>query len=64
MTQRDVAKKLGVTIPWVSRIETAGVNVTIRTLVRIAGALGVPSRDLWDSPSTRAGKRGRPKRPD
>lgn len=61
-TQDDLAKKLRVSISWISRVERAGANLTVFSVVRIARAVGVEPKDLWE-PATNAPKvrRGRPK---
>jgi transcriptional regulator with XRE-family HTH domain len=62
LTQRELAKKLRVSIPWVSRVEAVGENLTIETMVRIAAAIGVSPAEFWTPPSAKAPKvqRGRP----
>jgi transcriptional regulator with XRE-family HTH domain len=64
LTQRELAKKLRVSIPWVSRVEAVGENLTIETMVRIAIAIGVSPADFWAPPTSKAPKvqRGRPKK--
>ena len=67
MTQRQLADDLGVAVPWISKVETKGSNLEIKTVLRIAAALGVRGRDLWESPldGRPGGKRldrGRPKK--
>jgi transcriptional regulator with XRE-family HTH domain len=64
LTQRELAKKLKVSIPWVSRVEAVGENLTIETMVRIAHAIGVLPKELWEAPGPRTPKvqRGRPTR--
>lgn len=62
LTQGDLAKKLRVTIPWISRVERVGENLTVRSLVRIAAAIGVEPRRLWEVPRHAPKiQRGRPK---
>jgi transcriptional regulator with XRE-family HTH domain len=50
LTQRKLAEHLGVAVTWVSQIETKGSNLEVRTIVKIAGALGVEARELWEPP--------------
>ncbi len=62
LTQRQLAKKLRVSIPWISRVEAVGENLTVETIVRIARAIGVASSELWapPGPETPKVRRGRP----
>lgn len=62
-TQAEAAEKLRMEPQSVQRIERGTENLTIRSLVRIAGVLGVPTRELFDEPETRERKPGRPKKP-
>jgi transcriptional regulator with XRE-family HTH domain len=45
-TQEDVAEALSLVPRQYQKIEAGEVNVTLRSLVRIAAALGVRARDL------------------
>lgn len=59
-TQQEAAEQLKMPLKNLQRIE-AGVNLQIRTLVRIAKGLGVPTRELFDEPKSRERRRrGRP----
>jgi transcriptional regulator with XRE-family HTH domain len=61
-TQEKAAERMKLEVRDLQRIE-AGVNVTLRTLVRLANALGVRTRSLLDPPQSRRPRRpGRPKR--
>lgn len=64
LTQRQLAKKLRVSIPWISRVEAIGENLTVETIVRIARAIGVGPAELWTPPGPGAPKvaRGRPRK--
>jgi transcriptional regulator with XRE-family HTH domain len=62
LTQAEVAEYLTTTVSNYQRIEHGLQNLTIRTLVRIGGVLGVPAASLFDKPKTRAPGRGRPKK--
>lgn len=44
------------------RIERGVQNMTLRTLVRIAGALEVRTVDLLEPPASREVRRGRPRK--
>ncbi len=48
LTQAEVAERAGVAFETVSRIERGTLNTTVRTLVGIAGALGVSPGSLLD----------------
>lgn len=60
LTQADVAKRVDTALSNYQRIEHGLQNLTIRTLVKISGALGVPVSRLFENPSTRKASRGRP----
>jgi transcriptional regulator with XRE-family HTH domain len=62
LTQAQVAESLETTVSNYQRIEHGFQNLTIRMIVRIAGAIGVPSTKLWERPASRQIRRGRPKR--
>jgi transcriptional regulator with XRE-family HTH domain len=60
-TQEEAAEKLRMPLPNLRRYE-AGVNLTLRTLVRLARGLRVTTRSLLDEPKDRRSRRrGRPK---
>ena len=62
-TQRHVADALGMLIADYQAIERGRRNCTMRTLVHVARAFGVATRDLFAAPATRGARRpGRPKR--
>ena len=52
ITQRQLGEDLGVAVTWISKIETKGSNLGIKTIVKIANALGVEAKELWESPTT------------
>lgn len=59
-TQQEAAEHLRMPLKNLQRIE-AGMNLTIRTLTRIARGLGVRTRELFDEPQSRERRRrGRP----
>lgn len=64
LTQAELAKKLGVTTPWVSKVERGGRNLMVFTVVKIANAIGVEPHALWEKPGPGVPpvKRGRPPR--
>jgi transcriptional regulator with XRE-family HTH domain len=59
-TQEDCAVRLRLTVRRLRRFE-AGANLTLRTLERIADALGVSARSLLEPPASK--KRAKPGRP-
>jgi transcriptional regulator with XRE-family HTH domain len=61
-TQQEAAEHLRMPLKNLQRIE-AGMNLTIRTLTRVARGLGVRTRELLDEPKSRERRRrGRPKK--
>ena len=61
LTQDQQAERLGFTLKYLQRIEGGGENLTVRSLVKIANALGVPVTDLFRQPKTKQAGPGRPK---
>jgi transcriptional regulator with XRE-family HTH domain len=60
LTQADVAERLETTVPNYQRIEHGTQNVTIRTMVKIAGILGARTGEFFAAlESTEKRKRGR-----
>jgi len=59
-TQSDLGKMVGVTHRYATRLESGNVNVSIGTLARLAGALGVPVAKLLEprelDPNRRVGR--------
>jgi transcriptional regulator with XRE-family HTH domain len=62
LTQEALAERLRMDPNNLQRIELGRQNLTIRTLVRVSGCLGVPVRDLFDAPRSRVVRTGRPPR--
>ena len=61
-TQEDAADRLRLDVPTLRRIEKGAHFVTLRTLVRIANAFGVHTRELLDEPTLNEPRRpGRPR---
>ncbi|KQO34460.1 XRE family transcriptional regulator [Flavobacterium sp. Leaf82] len=50
MSQQDLANDSGIPKSQVARIERAKVNTTVKTLVKIANALHVEPKELFDFP--------------
>lgn len=61
LTQADVAEKLRMTVSNYQRVEHGLQNLTVRTLVKIAGAVGAPTASLFEKPRSPRAGRGRPK---
>ena len=60
-TQQDLADRLRMEPQSVQRIER-GTNLTIRSLVKVARALGVPAITLFEPPGTGDRRPGRPRK--
>jgi transcriptional regulator with XRE-family HTH domain len=61
-TQESLAGQLAMLAPNYARIEQGRANVTIDTLVRIANALDVELRDMFERPRGQRPRPGRPRR--
>ena len=61
LTQEQQAERLGFTLKYLQRIEGGGENLTVRSLVKIASAFGVPASELFRKPRTKQAGPGRPK---
>ena len=62
LTQEQQAERLGFTLKYLQRIEGGGENLTVRSLVKIASAFGVPVTELFQKPRTKQAGPGRPRR--
>ncbi len=62
LTQDRLAEALAVSVQYLQRVEGGRENLTVRSLVRIATALGVAFTALFKTPRLKARKPGRPKR--
>jgi transcriptional regulator with XRE-family HTH domain len=60
LTQAEVAETLGMTVTNYQRIEHGFQNFTAKTLVRVAGAVGVPVAMLFEPGRKLRSSRGRP----
>lgn len=60
LTQEAVAERLGISLKGVQRIEQGRQNLTLRTLVRVAQVLGVQVIALFEAPTAKQVRRGRP----
>ena len=61
LTQQALADRIGVSPKYVQEIEAGRQNVTLTTIVRVAVALDVGARELFDPPTSLARRRpGRP----
>lgn len=62
LTQERLAERLGLSVKYIQRVEGGGENLTVRSLARIAGLLGVAVTELFRKPRTKKAGPGRPKR--
>lgn len=62
LTQAEAAEKLGMTVSNYQRIEHGIQNLSIRTMVSVAGVLNVVVAALFESSSARHRRPGRPKK--
>ena len=62
LTQEALAERMATDAKDLQRIEAGEVNVTFRTLVRLADALGCSLGELVAPPTSRAVKVGRPRK--
>lgn len=63
LTQAAFAEVLGLTTKHVQKIELGELNMTIRSLSRLADNLDVGIGELFEPPKSRQIRRGRPGRP-
>jgi transcriptional regulator with XRE-family HTH domain len=62
LTQAQVAERLETTLTNYQRIEHGMQNLTVKTMVRIANAIGVKTSELFVSPTVKGRRiKGRPK---
>ena len=61
-TQEQMSVRLGVATKYYQRIERGSENLTVSALTRLAEALGVPLPALFDPPTQKRAKPGRPRR--
>jgi transcriptional regulator with XRE-family HTH domain len=59
-TQQEFAERIKMEPQSVQRIER-GTNLTIRSLVKVARTLGVPTISLFEAPASHERRPGRPK---
>lgn len=62
LTQEQLAERLGIDPTHLQKIEGGRLNVTVRTLVTLAAALGCTPGELFEAPQSREVKVGRPRR--
>jgi transcriptional regulator with XRE-family HTH domain len=60
-TQAHFAEVLGIAVSNVQRMEHGRQNFTVRSLVTLAGKLGCSPFSLWEAPTTRRSRPGRPR---
>ena len=52
LTQKALAERLGISAPYMSQMEHGSENLTLRTMVKLAAALGVRTADLLEPPAS------------
>jgi transcriptional regulator with XRE-family HTH domain len=64
LTQQGLATSVRATVQWISRIENGEENLTLATLVKLANALSVTVRELFEEPASnpKEVRRGRPRK--
>jgi transcriptional regulator with XRE-family HTH domain len=60
LTQEEFSERLRVSLKYIQRIEAGSENLTVDSLYRLAMKLRVPVIALFEPPSTRQVRRGRP----
>ncbi|MBI5532154.1 MAG: helix-turn-helix transcriptional regulator [Deltaproteobacteria bacterium] len=60
-TQEAFAERLRVTVQYEQRVEAGRENLTVQSLVKLAGELGVLVADLFAAPAVRTRRPGRPR---
>jgi transcriptional regulator with XRE-family HTH domain len=60
-TQESLAERARIPVKYLQLVESGSQNLSVRTLVRFANALGVPMADLFAPPTSL--RRTRPGRP-
>lgn len=63
LTQERFAEDANITAQYLQRIEAGRENLTVRSLVRLAGLLHVSVTDLFAKPAQREVRPGRPRKP-
>jgi transcriptional regulator with XRE-family HTH domain len=62
LTQEQFAERVArVSLKYLQRIEAGRANMTVLTLAKFAARIGVEVRDLFDPPTAREVRRGRPR---
>ncbi|MBK7578945.1 MAG: helix-turn-helix transcriptional regulator [Myxococcales bacterium] len=62
LTQAEFSEQIGITTKHLQKIELGELNMTIRSLTRLADHLDVGIGALFDAPRSRHVRRGRPPR--
>ena len=62
LTQEKLAERLKVSPRWLQSVEAGRENLTVDTIVKLANALRADVGTLFESATTPAPRRGRPKR--
>lgn len=61
-TQDEFAERVEVSVGYLRRIEGGHENLTLGSVAKLAGLLGVDAAELLTVPASREKKRGRPKK--
>jgi transcriptional regulator with XRE-family HTH domain len=61
-TQETTAEQLGIALRNYQEIERGKQNLTLKTMVRLAGLLGVKTIELLQEPESRVVPKGRPRK--
>ena len=62
LTQQALAEELGLSWKYLQQVELGLENLTIKSLVRLANALGATPVDLFNAPVSRKRRPGRPRK--
>jgi transcriptional regulator with XRE-family HTH domain len=63
LTQERFSEDADITVQYLQRVEAGRENLTVRSLVRLAGLLHVSVTDLFAKPVQREVRPGRPRKP-
>ena len=61
LTQQALAEELGVSMRYVQRVESGAENLTLRSLAGYASVLGATMTEIFEPPTSRKRRVGRPK---
>ena len=61
-TQEECGEQLGLSLKYVQKLESGKRNLRVDTLVNLAKLYSVPVADLFEAPSIKTAKVGRPRK--